>query len=95
MTACDFVAGFTSSSAESDFQRELERAVRGLAREHGVAARFVSVMGDPVAVIFKVARDERADAIVLGASRAPGHRLFGSTAVRAVRRCPCPVTVVP
>ena len=82
-------------SAEADYERKLKQAVHGLALEHGVAAFFVSMVGDPAAVIVKVARDEHADAIVLGASRALGHKLFGSAAVRAVRRCPCPVTVVP
>jgi nucleotide-binding universal stress UspA family protein len=83
------------SSPDPGYENELKQAVRGLALEHGVAACFVSQVGEPIAVIVKVARDEHADAIILGASRALGHRLFGSTAVRAVRRCPCPVTVVP
>jgi len=74
---------------------ELNLAVQDLAHEHRVPARFVSVFGEPVGVIVRVARDERADGIVLGASKARGHRFFGSTAVRAVRCCPCPVTVVP
>jgi nucleotide-binding universal stress UspA family protein len=95
LAALDSLALAGGLPGEADFQSELEQAVRGLAREHDVAACFVSVVGDPAAVILRVARDERADAIVVGASRAPGHRLFGSTAVRAVRRCPCPVTVVP
>ena len=81
--------------ADAGYESELKQAVCGLALEHGVAACFVSMVGEPIAVIVKVARDEHADAIILGASRALGHRLFGSTAVRAVRRCPCPVTVVP
>jgi nucleotide-binding universal stress UspA family protein len=93
-TSCGFVPAPVPSADPGD-QRELEQAVRGLALEHGVAACFVSLVGEPAAVIVKVARDEQADAIVLGASRALVHRLFGSAAVRAVRRCPCPVTVVP
>jgi nucleotide-binding universal stress UspA family protein len=84
-----------AQSADAAYERELKQAVRGLALEHGVAACFVSMVGEPIAVIVKVARDEHADAIILGASRALGHRIFGSTSLRAVRRCPCPVTVVP
>ena len=84
-----------AGSADARYEMELKQAVRGLALEHGVAACFVSLVGEPIAVIVKVARDEHADAIILGASTALGHRIFGSTSVRAVRRCPCPVTVVP
>jgi nucleotide-binding universal stress UspA family protein len=53
------------------------------------------LMGEPIAVLVKLARDEQGDAIVLRASRALGDKLFGSAAVRTVRRCPCPVAVVP
>jgi nucleotide-binding universal stress UspA family protein len=74
---------------------ELEPAVLALARECCVTARFLCAVGDPVLALTTVAAEHRADAIIIGASRTLGHRLFGSTALRAVRRCPCPVTVVP
>jgi nucleotide-binding universal stress UspA family protein len=79
----------------ADLAEELERAVVTLAAEYGVATKFLSLVGDPVSTLIRVATAEHADALVLGASQALGHRLFGSVALRAVRRCRCPVTVVP
>jgi nucleotide-binding universal stress UspA family protein len=80
---------------DTELDTELEKGVIELASELGVSASFLSIAGDPAAVILRIARQERADAIIVGASRALAHKLYGSTAVRAVRRCPCPVTVVP
>jgi nucleotide-binding universal stress UspA family protein len=74
---------------------DLESRIQVLAADYHVRIRFVSVPGDPVSVLIKIAEAHHADGIVLGASKAIGHRLFGSAAVRAVRRCRCPVTVVP
>jgi hypothetical protein len=48
------------------------------------------LMGEPIAVLVKVTRDEHADAIVLAASRALGHRPFGFNGRRAVRHLPGP-----
>ena len=79
----------------ADLAEELERTVVALAAEYGVATQFLSLVGDPVSTLIRIATAEHADALVLGASQAPGHRLFGSVAVRAVRRCRCPITVVP
>jgi nucleotide-binding universal stress UspA family protein len=80
---------------DTDLDTELEKSVIELADELGISASYVSVAGDPATVILRIAREERADAIIVGASKALAHKLYGSTAVRAVRRCPCPVTVVP
>jgi nucleotide-binding universal stress UspA family protein len=81
--------------ATRELAEELEHKIQALAADYQVKTQFVSVAGDPVTVLIKIAAAHRADGIVLGASKAIGHRLFGSTAVRAVRRCGCPVTVVP
>jgi nucleotide-binding universal stress UspA family protein len=90
MTSYDLTAA-PVPSADAGNQRELEQAVHGLVLEHGVAACFVTLVGEPAAVIVK----EHADAIVLGASRALGGTGFSGRRPFAVRRCPCPVIVVP
>jgi nucleotide-binding universal stress UspA family protein len=81
--------------ANVELAGELKHAIRALADEYHVATRFICLPGDPVATLTKVAVDQRADAIVLGASEAFGHRLFGSKALRAVRRGRFPITVIP
>ena len=74
---------------------ELQPKIQALAADYHVKAKFVSVPGDPVTVLINIAAAHHADGIVVGASKAIGHKLFGSAALRAVRRCRCPVTVVP
>jgi nucleotide-binding universal stress UspA family protein len=94
-------AGYDGALGAAPYQASLEQAgdlgsaIAALAADFQVTAKFAAVPGDPVSVLIKVAAEHHADGIVLGASKAIGHRLFGSTAVRAVRRCRCPVTVVP
>jgi nucleotide-binding universal stress UspA family protein len=48
-----------------------------------------------LAELHRIAREICADAIVVGASTKPGHRLAGSLALRLVRARKWPVTVVP
>lgn len=75
---------------------ELRSAVGALSAEHDVTAEFVCAQRDPVVSLTEVAAARRADAIIIGASsKALSHKLFGSKAVRTVRRSRCPVTVVP
>ena len=74
---------------------ELHATVDALAAEHGVAAEFVRAQRDPVLTVIELASARRADAIIIGASKALSHKLFGSKAVRIVRRSRCPVIVVP
>jgi nucleotide-binding universal stress UspA family protein len=81
--------------ASLELAEDLKAKIEALAVEYHVNAQFVAVAGDPVTVLIKIAAAHHADGIVLGASTTIGHKLFGSAAVRAVRRCRCPVTVVP
>lgn len=74
---------------------EIAAMIGELSAEHRVAAEFVRTQRDPVAIMTEVATERRADAIIVGASKALGHRLFGSKAVRTIRRSRCPVIVVP
>ena len=82
-------------SARDRLAAELRDAVAELSDEHEVAAEFVTTQWEPAESLVRVAAEHRADAIIIGASRALAHKLFGSTAVRTVRRSRCPVTVVP
>ena len=91
----DPAMGTASYQDSLEVAAELELRVQALAADYRVRSRFMSVQGDPATVLIKIAEAHHADGIVLGASKAIGHRLFGSAAVRAVRRSRCPVTVVP
>jgi len=91
----DGAMGAAPYQASLELAEELEPKIQALAADFQVTTKFVAVPGDPVTVLIKVAAAHHADGIVLGASKAIGHKLFGSSAVRAVRRCRCPVTVVP
>jgi nucleotide-binding universal stress UspA family protein len=81
--------------AKLQISDELQPAVHTLASDYGVRTEFISRSGDPVSTLTAVATERHADALVIGASQALIHRLLGSKAIRAVRKCACPVTVVP
>jgi nucleotide-binding universal stress UspA family protein len=91
----DGALGAAHYQASLDVAAELQPKIQALAADYHVKAKFVSVPGDPVTVLINIAAAHHADGIVVGASKAIGHKLFGSAALRAVRRCRCPVTVVP
>jgi nucleotide-binding universal stress UspA family protein len=76
-------------------QAELGEAVEELAGPGGSPAEFVVRIGNPYRELTAVARERRADAVVVGASTHPGHRVAGSLALRLVRAGEWPVTVVP
>jgi nucleotide-binding universal stress UspA family protein len=94
--ACyDAALGTAQCQASLEVAAELKPKIQALAADYHVKTKFVAVAGDPVTVLTNIAAAHHADGIVLGASKTIGHKLFGSTALRAVRRCRCPVTVVP
>jgi nucleotide-binding universal stress UspA family protein len=74
---------------------ELSAAVVALSEEHQVTAELLRCERDPVACLVEVACARRADAIIVGASKALSHKLVGSKAARTIRRSRCPVIVVP
>src|SRR3954447_17540611 len=59
------------------------------------SATLVTPSGDPFRELSRVAEEERADAVVVGASEHAGHRIVGSLGLRLVRAGRWPVTVVP
>lgn len=70
---------------------ELETAAKNV----GIAIDFRGLRGRPYEEIVRLAKTERVDAVIVGASEHAGHRVLGSTAVRLVRSGLWPVTVVP
>jgi nucleotide-binding universal stress UspA family protein len=60
-----------------------------------VDGEIVTRRGDPFGQLSQVATWMRADAVIVGRSRSPLHRIAGSVAHRLVRCGRWPVTVVP
>lgn len=81
----------TGEAVAAELRDEIERA----SEREAVRYSFVTEQGDPYSVLARVADENRADAVVVGASAQAGHRLIGSVAVRLVRTGRWPVTVVP
>lgn len=85
----------TTAASHAGEVEEMERLVAAGAAYVGVEARFVSAHGDPFVELSRIAQEERADSVVVGASAGAGHRFVGSLAVRMVKAGRWPVTVVP
>lgn len=83
------------NEVHDEIAKQLAARADQAARELGIQVTFVTARGDPFHEIVRVAKETRADAIVVGASLKAGHRLLGSLAVRLVRAGKWPVTVVP
>jgi nucleotide-binding universal stress UspA family protein len=90
----DALPGFMLLTDEAEVA-EIRQLASELASSQDVAARFVSLAGQPSDVILTVAESVRADAIVVGAPRPAAGWLSGRTPERALRRSRCPVIVVP
>jgi len=85
------VIGMTEHDAVAGIRTEVEAALKGLAVEW----EFISVRGDPAAVLEEVAAARRLDAIVVGRSRSRLHRRLGSIPARLMRTAQRPIAVVP
>lgn len=83
------------SEAREEIAKELAGRAEAMARELGIPVTFMTARGDPYHELTRIAKETRADAMVVGASLKAGHRLMGSLAVRLVRAGKWPVTVVP
>jgi nucleotide-binding universal stress UspA family protein len=88
-------AGLSLVIPDDDVTDDLRRLITEGAVYHGVPAELLVIQGDPFTEITRVAKELRADLVVVGASTHAGHRLVGSLAVRLVRAGRWPVTVVP
>jgi nucleotide-binding universal stress UspA family protein len=83
------------NEAHGEIAEQLSARAADVARELGIPVTFIVAHGDAFHEITRIAKETRADAIVVGASLKAGHRLLGSLAVRLVRAGKWPVTVVP
>jgi nucleotide-binding universal stress UspA family protein len=81
----------TQDELENQLRLELERQ----STIWGVDARLVVRRGDPFTLVTEVAKETRAEAVVVGSSASVGHRFAGSLAIRLVKYGRWPVTVVP
>jgi len=81
--------------AQDEVERSLREGLRTQGRLWRIDAQIVVRDGDPLSVLAEVAKEVRADAVIVGASTSAGHRIAGSLAVRLVRLARWPVTVVP
>jgi nucleotide-binding universal stress UspA family protein len=82
-------------AAQDEVEAELREALRTQGRVWNIDAQLVVRYGDPLNVLCEVAKEVRADAVIVGSSASLGHRIAGSLAVRLVRAGRWPVTVVP
>lgn len=83
---------------ESQLLAEGETQLQQFIAQHNVANVSVEprvMLGDPFAVICRVAEEEQVDLIVMGSHGRTGltHVFLGSVAERVVRHAPCPVLV--
>jgi nucleotide-binding universal stress UspA family protein len=81
--------------AQDDMARQLRAELTKQSGIWGVQAELVVRTGDPLTVLSEVAKETKADAVIVGSSASVGHRIAGSLAVRLVRYGRWPVTVVP
>nr|WP_296072047.1 universal stress protein [uncultured Actinoplanes sp.] len=97
LTIADHSGMSTVSVLET--QDELEKQMRAeLERQTvlwGLDTELIVRQGEPFTVLSAVAKEKRADAVIVGSSTSMGHRIAGSLAVKLVRIARWPVTVVP
>jgi nucleotide-binding universal stress UspA family protein len=82
-------------AAQDEVEHQLREALRTQAPMWHIDAHLVVRDGEPLTVLSEVAKEVRADAVIVGSSTSMGHRITGSLAVRLVRAARWPVTVVP
>jgi C_GCAxxG_C_C family probable redox protein len=86
------------SSAPPDAREEARRRLKGLGDLHAGNLKFRVVVTEGPAYqrILEHAAREEADLVVVGGRRPGGDvPVFGSTAIRVMRRAPCPVLALP
>ncbi|MGH8890538.1 MAG: universal stress protein [Acidothermaceae bacterium] len=81
--------------AHDQIEADLRKQAAERAAELGIDYEILRKRGDPYREIIAAAEKMHADAIVVGASSALGHRFVGSLAVHLVRAGGWPITVVP
>ncbi len=79
----------------NDYREKVDALAADMARQ-GVDARTQVVTGTPFLEIIRQVLRDRHDLVILAAEGKGGvkERLFGSTSMHLMRKCPCPVWVV-
>jgi nucleotide-binding universal stress UspA family protein len=88
-------AAATVAQAHDEVERELRDAIAERSPGLDIDIRLVVRTGEPFTELLEVARQVRADAVVVGRSTKILHRIAGSLAIKLVRAGRWPVTVVP
>ncbi|HEX4788884.1 MAG TPA: universal stress protein [Actinospica sp.] len=78
-----------------DLEKQLREAAARVPEAAHLRWEFHTRRGDPYNGLVELAKELRADAVVIGASEKAGHRILGSVAIRLVKAGRWPVTVVP
>jgi nucleotide-binding universal stress UspA family protein len=87
--------GFDRAAYRANVEEDVRRRLRRLSPATGGEAVEAVAWSWPAREILRVARERRADLIVMGAHGGPlDSTLFGSVAHKVVRRAPCPVLVI-
>jgi universal stress protein E len=75
--------------------KELNAAVKDIKRQ-GIDAKSIAVSGIPFLEIIRQVLRDKHDLVIIAAEGKGGlkERLFGSTSMHLMRKCPCPVWVV-
>lgn len=81
--------------AHDAVEAQLREAVKQRLPELDVDVELVVRTGEPSTELISVAHEIQADAVIVGRSMKPVHRLAGSVASKLIRRRHWPVTVVP
>ena len=89
------LAAKQAMDAQDEVEAQLREALRTQGKLWDIDAELIVRYGDPLSVLSEVAKEVRADAVIVGSSASVGHRIAGSLAVRLVRSGRWPVTVVP
>jgi nucleotide-binding universal stress UspA family protein len=91
------VNGASSESVSPTDGKEAERLVARLAAEHGVAgnAEWRSAVGDPAALLGRIAAEEAADLIVVGSRGRLRRGLESGLARQLETETPVPVLIAP
>jgi nucleotide-binding universal stress UspA family protein len=81
--------------SRDDLINQLRSDVAETARHYRQPIEFQVRVGDPLKQLLTVAKELRADVVVVGGSKQAAHRLAGSFPIRLVPAGRMPVTVVP
>jgi nucleotide-binding universal stress UspA family protein len=83
-----------ASDAQRDRQEEVLREAERFLTRRGITAHVVGAIGDPAFEILRIAKETKADMIVVGRCRGHTLHLRGSLSMKLARSATCDVLVV-